>query len=294
MIYIEKTTEPKGLTQWKEQEKEYLEEKYKDVHTKASVIFEHLQNEPKSGVSVTYHKRLLKACLLEEQGYICCYCGGRILNNNNTSIEHLIDKGKNKKLTFDYFNLLASCLGGTKTFYHLLEKGDTLNSIAKEYGVTEESLIMLNVDLINKEELENESAKTLKVGDQLVVIPKAEKGENHCDNRKGSKSILITPLQVDCEAKFYYKLQTGEIKSDDVDAVTTIGVLGLNNNWTLKKRRLNMIDIISRLLQMVYENPAINHEETILGLVDKFKEKNERKYQPYFFVGTKILVGNKK
>lgn len=57
-------------------------------------------------------KKDLKEQLLLDQGYICCYCGKRIINNDLTTIEHIKPKGKNPSLSLDYNNLLASCNGG--------------------------------------------------------------------------------------------------------------------------------------------------------------------------------------
>ena len=53
----------------------------------------------------------LRVSLLEEQGYICCYCGCRITLDNVT-VEHLKPRDKYKKQELDYSNLLASCDGG--------------------------------------------------------------------------------------------------------------------------------------------------------------------------------------
>ena len=52
----------------------------------------------------------LKKSLLEEQGYICCYCMQRI-DENNMKIEHWRAQSKHPKLKFDYQNLLATCKG---------------------------------------------------------------------------------------------------------------------------------------------------------------------------------------
>lgn len=58
-------------------------------------------------------KSIVRESLLNEQGYICCYCGGRIRNNHTTEIEHLKPRSictEHEKL--NYGNLLASCNGG--------------------------------------------------------------------------------------------------------------------------------------------------------------------------------------
>jgi len=58
-------------------------------------------------------KQELRASLVEEQGYICCYCGCRI-DATDAIVEHLKPKDGNKypQLQLEYTNLLASCDGG--------------------------------------------------------------------------------------------------------------------------------------------------------------------------------------
>jgi len=55
-------------------------------------------------------KKELREFLLEEQGYICCYCMQRI-NVANTKIEHLKAQSKHPKSKFDYQNLFIACKG---------------------------------------------------------------------------------------------------------------------------------------------------------------------------------------
>lgn len=54
-------------------------------------------------------KSEIKALLLEEQGFVCCYCEQRI-EVENSHIEHLASRKFHPKRTFDYSNLLACCL----------------------------------------------------------------------------------------------------------------------------------------------------------------------------------------
>jgi len=73
-------------------------------------------------------KEPLKKALLEEQGYICCYCMQRI-SIDDMEIEH--NKAQNEncypELQLDYKNLLASCTGnrgkGLKNFHCNARKG---------------------------------------------------------------------------------------------------------------------------------------------------------------------------
>ena len=55
-------------------------------------------------------KQELADQLRQEQGYLCCYCEQRI-GDGSSHIEHLRPKGSQySKYTFDYQNLLSSCL----------------------------------------------------------------------------------------------------------------------------------------------------------------------------------------
>jgi len=75
----------------------------------------------------------LRESLLEEQGYICCYCMQRI-NKENLKIEHWKPQSKYPELQLIYHNLLAACdgnEGSSPKFQHCdTHKGDdeiTLN-----------------------------------------------------------------------------------------------------------------------------------------------------------------------
>ena len=68
------------------------------------VSFENLSGEPKNA---------LRKRLLEDQGYICCYCGRRV-DDSNTKIEHIKPQKLFPELSLDFKNMLASCDGGEK------------------------------------------------------------------------------------------------------------------------------------------------------------------------------------
>lgn len=83
--------------------------------------FEAWKNEfrRKNGREATYkedfperERRKLRNELLEEQGYLCCYCMKRI-DMNNSHLEHFWPKSRFKNLDMDYQNMLASCEGET-------------------------------------------------------------------------------------------------------------------------------------------------------------------------------------
>jgi uncharacterized protein (TIGR02646 family) len=60
-------------------------------------------------------KNAVKKDLLDEQGYICCYCQSRINMDEKTQIEHFIARSSDPTKMFDYDNLLAGCDGGQKS-----------------------------------------------------------------------------------------------------------------------------------------------------------------------------------
>ena len=54
-------------------------------------------------------KSILKAALLAEQGWVCCYCGQSI-EDSGSHIEHFRPQSQRDDLALDYDNLHASCL----------------------------------------------------------------------------------------------------------------------------------------------------------------------------------------
>ena len=57
-------------------------------------------------------KESLRRRLLEDQGYICCYCGQRIHNDEHTKIEHIKCQKNYSNLALCFSNMLVSCDGG--------------------------------------------------------------------------------------------------------------------------------------------------------------------------------------
>lgn len=58
----------------------------------------------------TPEKPVVHDALLNEQGYICCYCGMRI-TRITSHIEHLKPRSNYPNLALEYTNLIASCQG---------------------------------------------------------------------------------------------------------------------------------------------------------------------------------------
>jgi uncharacterized protein (TIGR02646 family) len=88
MKYVEKHQEPEAFTRWKALANEDWQPTYEDLRgdTKASV----------------------KGALIQEQGYICCYCERR-LNEGDSHIEHFQPQSDPAVDPLDYGNLLCSC-----------------------------------------------------------------------------------------------------------------------------------------------------------------------------------------
>lgn len=89
MKYIQKGREPDSLTKWKQK----LGKKTPDWKA-----------FPQSIKNEVYQS------LLQEQGYICGYCGMAIARKQ-CHIEHFRPKSVYRHLTFEYTNLIASCQG---------------------------------------------------------------------------------------------------------------------------------------------------------------------------------------
>lgn len=102
MKYIHKSSPPRSLTRWREENRIQIrsgEIKWNDFDSEV--------------------KRSVHQSLMDEQGYICCYCGERIgestaAGNRNvrSDIEHLKPQERYPRERFSYGNLMASCLGG--------------------------------------------------------------------------------------------------------------------------------------------------------------------------------------
>ncbi|QSJ18652.1 TIGR02646 family protein [Nostoc sp. UHCC 0702] len=88
MKYINKSEEPESFTAWKKLANDDWEPSWNDFR------------KPQ--------KTDVHNSLLQEQGFICCYCGRRI-NSDNSHIEHLKPRKTYNNLALEYTNLLASC-----------------------------------------------------------------------------------------------------------------------------------------------------------------------------------------
>ena len=94
MKQIIKTKEPTSLTQYR-----------------ASISKDDLNNLEKFDTAPSKVKDELRDKLLNEQGFICCYCMSRV-ESRDSKIEHFKARSKYRNKQLDYSNLFIACLGG--------------------------------------------------------------------------------------------------------------------------------------------------------------------------------------
>ncbi len=295
MRYINKADkEPDAFQQWKEDIKEELERLLANPDTPSRRIWRLLDR--KSGV---YNKKMLRAHLIEEQGYLCCYCGRRItLNKNNTVIDHLFPKSKFRDRTYDYENLLLSCTGGSRNIVHVLREDESLESVAIDYGVPMSRLQLINVSQNQVEVMEKTYDLTnLKSGDKIIIILKADRSRQHCDTKKRESILPIHPLQPDCESHFKYDALDGRIVQTSEAVAEAVSILGLNANPFIVQQRKNTLDEAYNKLKAIIEAIGPNDKEQF----NKLRKKLLRRYQkpngktgrlPAFAFVTKAVLAN--
>ncbi len=88
MKYIKKSEEPESFTVWKNLANEDWQPTWDDFR------------KPQ--------KTDVHDSLLQEQGFICCYCGRRI-NTDDSHLEHLKPRTTYPQSALEYTNILASC-----------------------------------------------------------------------------------------------------------------------------------------------------------------------------------------
>lgn len=161
MEYINKRiNEPRKLVKFRRKYK--LDEKIKLCK---EVDFNHLDQ------TTSQH---LRNILLEDQGYICCYCQKRIPEKKlpKSKIEHFLCQENNKSKVFDFRNLFIACNGqiGQIETCDTIKKSKVLNAINlldtdifSKIKYTKKGFIYSNVDLIDKD------IKMLNLNDQNLM-----------------------------------------------------------------------------------------------------------------------------
>ncbi len=117
---VKKPAEPEDFVSWRSSQQTTIDRKLVEGAS-GDTLWEILPSSlprPETDVKipVLYSKSKLRRTLLEEQGYICCYCNRALEDKHNTIIEHFNPKGLEifRHQTFDYYNLFACCDGGER------------------------------------------------------------------------------------------------------------------------------------------------------------------------------------
>jgi|GEM_PF-1152246 len=276
-----------------------------DTKVTGADIYKYLDHsrERYLGDTEGYTKKALRKTLVEEQAYLCCYCGKQIGLNHKTIIEHLYPKSKDKSKTFEYANLLASCDGGqhSKPFYTLKAADikasyeETLNALEEQLSLERDSLLALYVEIPvekHKKWLEQLcDIENLKAGDQLFIAHPSSV-QPHCDNKKGDHLIPLDPTMKTIATYFEY-LYSGEIQAANLaDPIKekavkeTIDRLGLDAPLLVHDRKMAFEagKDWKRRLEKKYKNtPA--YEKAVALYVKKWNKPDAAgKLAPFVFV----------
>ena len=180
--------EPEAFRTWKRQELSQLIALCKKG--KGRALFEHLNPSPprqrEEGICYFSKQELVEA-LLEEQGFLCCYCNRSFDLQAEieaqaefpVEIEHLAPVKNYPERALDYTNLMASCNGGR----------------------------MGRGNLSSEEKRKREKDLT-------------------CNAARESNPLQMTPQQRDCEMRIIYG-ENGAVFGADEEASATIDLLNL-------------------------------------------------------------------
>lgn len=273
---------PHAFAQWLEDHQDAISNKIQDANVTGNHLWAYFKANPEIYAA-------LKQKLLENQGFICCYCGQRIEKNHYTTIEHLLAKSTHKNLTLQLSNLLASCKGGSVNQIHIVEAAERLEDIATRFGVDIEHIEEVYVS-IDEEALfrRRYDLENLSAGDRIVIFPKTATSEQHCDTKKGNNNIGIHPYQNDCQDKFAYDFFDGTIILTAENS-SSIQILGLNSNKYLNRLRKKVIDdsilLKERLIEDFGDAPEA-FETHRLQLIKQLNTPNKQRLDPFVFVST--------
>lgn len=204
-------------------------------------------------------KQIVKLSLLQEQGFICCYCQKRIELNENTGIEHFIERNEKPEKMFDYDNLFACCDGG--------------DSERKSQNLQNDS---------------SENEKTPRYCDRA---------KNYA-YLKYNRFLSLNPLDINCETHFSYFLPENyngkpevEIKTNIIEEPPSQGewaicILDLNNKALREMRGVWIANLIFDKNGDLFPNEDL---EYLLSIV---REKDEKGYFLPFCVALEQVLKN--
>ncbi len=225
-------------------------------------------------------KMKLKSALLKDSGYVCIYCGIRV-TKATSRIEHIMCKSVSKLRVLDDKIMGISCNGGENKEEVIIKTGETINSIAKFWGISTEILQNLNPD------------STFRVGDKVTIVERESRDGFHCDKSKGDLLIHYHPLKKYCHQRLAYNIdeltEEVEITSpyNEERVFDAINKLNLNNEL-LKSLRYSIIDDIEESLEEIVDLELPKEEEK-LKIIELYMQyatlDSANQYAPYYFVG---------
>ena len=152
MIRIHKALEPEWFHDWKKQETPDW-----------SPSYDNLRHSEKEG---------LKDSLIEEQGYLCCYCG-RAIYAGNSHIEHFKPQSKYPELGLAYNNIHASCESVTSCGHKKADRFDE-NKCISPLEVEEGRFVFTLVGEVHPKVSDDEASKymieLLNLNDRPLVV----------------------------------------------------------------------------------------------------------------------------
>lgn len=271
MYRINKRTEaPESFQNWLNDNDDRLQIQYEDVNISGTQMWTEHTDLPE------FPKPDLRKALLEDQGYVCCYCGFPVTNDGMSCvIEHFRPKKEYKKLVFDYTNLFASCKGSSKNHIHIIEEGETIESIANKFSIPLEYLVGINNGIQSLDGL-----KTMRIKNGTKV------NEQHCDILKGGNELFaVDLLNPEGFSEIYYS-SDGEVLSGNEHIIKDIKTLGLNNNFELSYLRLLSFEHALNLYRRIRELEPEILAETFVKLKEKYSRKDNEtlKFKPFYFI----------
>jgi uncharacterized protein (TIGR02646 family) len=110
-------------------------------------------------------KQTVKKSLLEEQGYICCFCEVSV-DAENGQIAHLLDRARHPDSTLQYNNMLYSCPeqpSGIPKTCNQSQENKKLPVSPLDDDCEERFLYTANGKILPKNEMDNEAEDTIRI-----------------------------------------------------------------------------------------------------------------------------------
>ena len=190
-----------------------------EKQSEPEVIIEYKNKQTEANLAINYEdfKEDLKNALLEEQGYICCYCTQRI-EYSTMKVEHFKSRNKHPKLKAEYSNLLGACQGNEKLksdnkkrHCDTCKDGDDFNDDFKNPAATD---FDLKINYLEIKEKQYEEGKILVKANEFQIelncnkeggcyACKEENGKLRCQNKGVSKRACLNLNEIDLTKKRY-------------------------------------------------------------------------------------------